>query len=383
MEPFYGGSHKDFADGLQAHSRHTITLKTLPARFWKWRMRGAALHFAATIPDPGSYDLLLTCGLLSLSDLKALWGPEMPPAVLYFHENQLSYPLPEGEKMDYQFGFTDITSALAADGLLFNSRFHRNDFLKNLRPFIARMPEYKPYWAIERIEEKAQILYPGCRFPGPAPEGGAPPLSATPMSGSPARKPPGGRPLIIWNHRWEFDKQPDLFFDALREARRRGLDFELALLGENFQKVPQPFLKAREEFGDRIKQYGWASSREDYIRWLREGDIVISCAIQENFGISVMEALRWGCRPLLPRRLSYPELIPEGFHDEVFYRHDEELAERLCSLLLQYRKDPEAFPLSGLADHAAGFAWDSIIPRYDSFFSSLLKAGRERISAAI
>jgi hypothetical protein len=45
LEPFFGGSHREFARGLVAHSRHQIDLLPLPARFWKLRMRGAALYF--------------------------------------------------------------------------------------------------------------------------------------------------------------------------------------------------------------------------------------------------------------------------------------------------------------------------------------------------
>ncbi|MBW2579340.1 MAG: DUF3524 domain-containing protein, partial [Deltaproteobacteria bacterium] len=33
LEPFYGGSHRDFADGWIKHSRHRFDLFTLPARF--------------------------------------------------------------------------------------------------------------------------------------------------------------------------------------------------------------------------------------------------------------------------------------------------------------------------------------------------------------
>ena len=56
IEPFYGGSHRDFADGWVAHSRHTIELVTLPARFWKWRMRGAALYLVPRIGPVDGYD---------------------------------------------------------------------------------------------------------------------------------------------------------------------------------------------------------------------------------------------------------------------------------------------------------------------------------------
>ena len=35
LEPFFGGSHREFAKGLISHSRHRIDLMTLPARFWR------------------------------------------------------------------------------------------------------------------------------------------------------------------------------------------------------------------------------------------------------------------------------------------------------------------------------------------------------------
>src|SRR6056297_1192505 len=118
LEPFYGGSHKDVADGICRHSRHQMDLYTLPARFWKWRMRGAALYFIQAVNPISDYDALLVSDLMSLSDLKALAGGRLPPALIYFHENQLTYPVAPGEVRDVHFGFTDITSALAADRVL-------------------------------------------------------------------------------------------------------------------------------------------------------------------------------------------------------------------------------------------------------------------------
>ncbi|MCZ6696694.1 MAG: DUF3524 domain-containing protein, partial [Acidobacteria bacterium] len=220
LEPFYGGSHRDFADGWVARSRHDIELRTLPARFWKWRMRGAALYFARKITSPTDYAGLVITDLMSLADLKAIWGPACPPALVYFHENQLSYPLPEGETLDYQFGFTDITTGVTASRVLFNSRFQFDSFFANLSGFIGMMPEYLPRWVVEVIREKSAVLHPGCDFPTGPP--GLEPRDAS--------KPP----LIIWNHRWEFDKRPAAFFRALDAVRERGREFRLALLGENF-----------------------------------------------------------------------------------------------------------------------------------------------------
>jgi len=135
--------------------------------------------------------------------------------------------------------------------------------------------------------------------------------------------------LIIWNHRWEFDKNPADFFNALDAVIERGADFQIALLGENFQVVPEDFIAARERYGNRVVRYGYVESIEKYREWLMRGSIVISTAKQENFGISVIEAVRYGCIPLLPDRLAYPEILPKAFHSDFLYKNQENLIEKL------------------------------------------------------
>lgn len=363
LNPFHGGSHRDFAVGWTEHSRHDIALVTLPPRFWKWRMRGAALHFARTVADPGSYAGLITTDLMSLSDLKALWGASCPSALVYFHENQLSYPLPPGETIDYQFGFTDITTALTAQRILFNSHTHRDAFFAHLPGFLKMMPEYRPLWAIESIRGRAGVLYPGCEFaPGP-----------------PDLEPPdGGRPpLIVWNHRWEFDKRPQDFFAAVDAADRQGMPFRLALLGENFQVVPKEFIAARERYGDRVEQYGYVDSRSEYLRWLQRGALVLSTAGQENFGLSVVEAIRCGCRPLLPKRLSYPELLPERFHADCLYGDRDDLAGRLQALLARPETIRER--REELSAAMGRHAWANAIEEFDAELDRLAELPGDRI----
>ena len=348
LEPFYGGSHRDVADGLVAHSRHRIDLATLPDRFWKWRLRGAALYWARRIKAPQLYDGMLVSSLLSLADLKALWGPRCPPALVYFHENQLSYPLAPGETMDYQFGFTNISTALAAERLLFNSRFHLQAFLEALPEFIRMMPDCRPNWVTQAIAEKSFVAYPGCHFD---------PQTATHFAGN------DHPPLIIWNHRWEHDKNAEAFFQALAAIKKRGLDFEVALLGQTYGRKPPVFEKALSELGERVVQYGHVPSREAYYQWLAGGSVVISTALQENFGIAVVEAVAHGCLPLLPDRLAYPELLPRRFHPEFLYGSQDELETRLAHLLThisEYEHHRRA-----LAAAMAKYAWPNTIHVFD------------------
>ncbi len=318
-------------------------------------MRGAALYLAKKVKNAAEYDGLITSSLMSLSDLRALWGPDCPRALVYFHENQLSYPLPPGETMDYQFGFTDVTTGLVADRVLFNSQTHMDAFFGSLPGFMKMMPEYRPHWVIDQIRAKAAVLYPGCNFPaGPAD------LSPWDLS-----KPP----LIIWNHRWEFDKSPETFFAALESVLSAGFEFRLALLGENFQVVPKPFLTAREKFGERIVQYGYEVSKKKYQDWLKQGVIVVSTAIQENFGISIVEAVRYGCYPLLPNNLSYPELIPAKHHSDCLYSSEEELVEKLRLRL----SEPERYSekRENLATYMERYSWELVINDYDKELEEL------------
>lgn len=362
LEPFYGGSHKTFADQFIAHSPWPVTLETLPARFWKWRMRGAALHFSETVQNPEEYDLLITCGLLSLGDLKMLWGDRCPPAVLYLHETQLSYPLQEGEAFDYQFGFTDITSALAADRILFNSEFHLTEFFNTLPGFIKKMPDTVPKWIIEKIRRKSDVVYPGVHMSFNSHSR----LDKKQPESTESEKRP---PVIVWNHRWEFDKNPDAFFNALIHAENEGADFELIILGEHYRRIPKAFNRGLKALESKIIHSGYVQSREEYKSWLRKGDLVLSTAFQENYGISIIEAVLSGCRPLLPNRLSYPELVPDTYHDRILYDSNEDLNQKLLNLL----QTPEKIPLPELADHFKHHQMKHNINRFFEHINEMFK----------
>lgn len=360
LEPFYGGSHKDFALGFAQHSAHDIEVVTLPPRFWKWRMRGAALHFIREIRDLSRYDLIFATDMMDLADFKGLAGPACPPVILYFHENQLSYPLGPHEKRDFHLGFTNIVSAFAADAVVFNSAFHRDDFFKAAHTLVKQMPDTRPNWMLEKSRENTRVIYPGCRFPAGMAAGRE---KDVPEKDGPEKGRAQDPPLVVWNHRWEYDKNPELFFDALRRLKARGVAFSLALMGEQYEIIPKVFETAVQEFRQEIRVKGFLESAREYRSWLARGRVVVSTAIQENFGISVMEAVAHGCFPVLPDRLSYPELIPEPFRDAVIYGTEKGLDTRLEKILTQ----PEGLVAErrALSEHASGFSWETMIKEYD------------------
>jgi glycosyltransferase involved in cell wall biosynthesis len=98
------------------------------------------------------------------------------------------------------------------------------------------------------------------------------------------------------------------------------------------------FAVMRETFGDKIDRWGYQESRREYESALADADVVISTAVHEFFGISVVEAIAAGAQPLLPRRLAYPEILgPLGSAaDTLFYDGSSgQLVARLESLAVR------------------------------------------------
>jgi glycosyltransferase involved in cell wall biosynthesis len=356
VEAFYGGSHRAFADGLRTHSSHEITLLTLPPGEWRARMRRGAHELAAALDGvPGSFDFVVATDMVDLAAFIALTRRRLGglPVMLYMHENQFTYPRLRGTKLNSWFGQINYLSACAADNVAFNSEFHQTDFLDALRTLERQPNNWLASGAITTIERKSRVLPVGVELDwldalGPRPEA-----------------PAGQPPLIVWNHRWEFDKAPDVFARAMRTLASDGISFRLALAGEPGPN-PSPDLAALSgTLGERVVHRGMLADREAYGRLLLRGDIVVSTARHEFFGIGMVEAMYAGCVPLAPAKYNYPALVPAALHRRCLYTKEAELLERLQSLLAA-RPDPEPIRAS-----AARFAWPRVIVEWDEALESL------------
>jgi len=365
LEPYYGGSHQAFLDTWVQASRHDWTLVTLPARHWKWRMRGSALWWAEKLADTpaGRFDILFTCDMTSVADLRALVPRSLRalPIVCYFHENQLTYPLSPDDWRDYQYAFTNITSALAADAVWFNSRAHLDAFGAATAELLRQMPESVPAGVGEAMRARAAVQYPAV---------------ALSSAGAGRRHRPAGSPLrILWCHRWEFDKNPETFFAVLSRLAQAGAAFEVVLVGEQFRTAPEAFTQGLAELGARVVHAGFVDERSDYEAWLRTSDVVVSTAIQENFGIAVVEAMLAGCVPLLPQRLSYPELLPDWAHASGLYTSADDLLKRLYALCTTERAAWPLDPQVLAAAVAERFEATRQVPRLDDALAAVALRG--------
>ncbi len=320
IDPYHGGSHRALLDGWAERSRHRITPVTLPPYHWKWRMRHAPVtvrdHIRRQGLDRQTWDAVWCTSMLNLAEFLGLAPRAMRrlPAVAYFHENQLAYPVRHSDPRDAHFALTNLTTALAADRVCFNSEHNRDTLLGGLEALLAKMPDHRLPGVLDQIAARSVIVPPGIQLV---------PRRASPLPG-PLR--------VLWAARWEFDKGPDAFFEALSELDRRQVPFRLSVVGEQFGEVPEGFTRAHRVLESHIDHWGYRASRSDYEAVLRASDVVVSTAEHEFFGIAILEAVSAGCVPVVPARLAYPELFPADF---LYDGTTTGLVERLTALARQ------------------------------------------------
>jgi len=493
IEPFYGGSHKQLLDLLerdlftayQAAASPSDASSSLPTRpisrvfslrprKWHWRLASSALHFAATLPRLPNLRVLFCSSMLNLSELGSL-RPDLASAhkVLYFHENQLTYPHqldghPDTERRppakkssrqherSFQVGYAQVLSALVADRVAFNSAFNRDSFLDSVDQLLHRQPtEQRVRGLASVIRAKCCVLYFPVRLideqaatsaqplidtvqsmrahtadstasrPLSADVGGVQPAAmrpeddrppsehseqhdlddeSAPSEGDPTtvaegvlratgqassssssallplkrgREPSGSpspaareaaRPLwVLWNHRWEYDKQPELFFSTLLDLCAAGEDFRVVVLGESYAEVPGCFAAAEGQLraAGRVAHWGYASSRAEYVRLMCQCDVVVSTAVHEFFGVAVLEAVACGCVPLCPDRLAYSELYPR----DCLFRTPAQLRKSLRNMM----RRPHATRVRAAAQRESlqleRFSWRHLRPAYQRLFN--------------
>ena len=372
LEPWFGGSHKRFLTELQRHSAHEIRSVDLAARFWKWRMQGGAVTLAEkarAIVDEGFVpDVIFASDMVNLPAFLALTRDlfATTPTVLFFHENQLTYPLPEGRERDMTYAYINYLSALAADRLVFNSAFHQDEFFSALPDLLRRFPDYTHVGTLPSLRDKSEVLHLGIDLAG---------LDTVRPDAEAQRAREPGPPVLLWNHRWEYDKNPDAFFRTVNRLDDAGVPFRLILAGQTFHEQPSAFESGFRRYADRVLHYGYAETFEDYARLLWRSDVVVSTSVHEFFGVSMMEAIACGCHPLLPNRLTYPELVPRSLHRPllhapVLYDTDDDLFEILKQVL---RGADQRLPASVLREVVEPLAWSRQIDAYDAMLESVAR----------
>jgi glycosyltransferase involved in cell wall biosynthesis len=320
---------------------------------WKWRMHGAPVYMADNVPELEP-DVIVCTDMMDVAAFRGILNQRKihVPVITYFHESQTAYPVSSRDsdkeaKRDHHYTFINFTSALASNEVVFNSVFHKNSFLSAIHELLKRMPDYRLTGKVAEIEAKSQVMYP--------------PLSDE-LFGVREKDESSNIPVILWNHRWEYDKNPEDFFHVLQRLKQNAVRFRLIVCGESFERCPDIFNTSRELFSDELIHWGYASSADEYMNLLRKSDILPVTSYQEYFGYSVTEAIACGVYPLLPDRLVYPEHV--GNRRVLYGQTPDELFSQLLGVIQS--KEYLKHDLSGEMDK---YRWSSWISKYDNLIS--------------
>ena len=253
LQPFFGGSHRNFNEQWITYSQHDWTVLSLPDRHWKWRMRHAPLEFAdqiATLKSQGhTWDAVIGTDMLDVATLKGLVDFKGKPLTVYFHENQFAYPNQSESAADLHFAFTNFTTMVAAGHIWFNSQFNFESTIEGAERLLRRFPDFQPLHRLAAIRDKSVVQSPGVEVP-------CEPVSAKKFSS----------PIVItWAARWEHDKGPDrleALLLALSDHDHLGdqsIDFRINIVGQSYKNQPAAFARIKQIFGDKID--AWVSNR--------------------------------------------------------------------------------------------------------------------------
>ncbi len=346
VEPFYAGSHKYWVDRLVQWLKADIFTFTLPGRHWKWRMSASCVQLAEEVNGSNrDFDIFLVTDMLDVASFKGLLANryQQIPIVLYMHENQVVYPFQTESKdktWDRHYGLINYKSIRCADHIWFNSQFHLDVFFKEMESFLTPFPEGKSLIPkLTDIKNSSVVV----------------PLGIDIELFEEYKGDKSTKPTVLWNHRWEHDKNPDLFFNSLYELSQQGIDFDLIVCGENFSRSPEVFFSMKKKLAKHIIHWGYFEDRVDYIHALWKSTVLPVTSNQEFFGLSVMEAIGCGVQPILPNRLAYSTLYKES--TEIFYQSDLEFQPKLKQVLLG--KAPDSY-----THLAQNFGWNKVAPTY-------------------
>ncbi len=354
VEPWLNGSHQTWAEGFAAHSDHEVQLVGHEGAYWRWRLRGGAVTLAeqsaAVVAEAGPPDVILASSMLDVAAFcghARAWIADTPIA-LYLHETEPARALLTGEAIDDDIAYRNWTSMVAADHIFVNSAFHRDALFDALPELLGRPPDQRHDHLLGAVEARTTLL----------------PVGVDVAAVRAGREVPDdeGAPILLWSHRWDHDKAPELFFRALRRLDHEGVDFRVALAGANARADPREFVEAEERFGARLVHAGHLP-REEYVDLLGRSSVVVSTAVHEFFGVAMVEAMAAGAVPLLPHALSYPEVVPDRFHDKVLYGAYGDMVRRLRDVLDDLAGARAA--VDGLAATMDRFDWEVLAPAYD------------------
>lgn len=149
--------------------------------------------------------------------------------------------------------------------------------------------------------------------------------------------PEGARPRLVCVSRLSPEKGQIGLLIAFAEARRRGLDADLVLVGDGPDRAVLEAEVARLGLEADVTLLG-RKSEQDTLTEVARSDVLVMASFMEGLPVAIMEALALEVPVIAPRITGIPELVEEGVTGCLFTAGKwTELADRMVRLVA----DPE------------------------------------------
>jgi glycosyltransferase involved in cell wall biosynthesis len=352
FEPLYiSGSHEQIARGYIGHSRHNVSFIGRPV-LTNWMdnvLYGSKVLASCVNPSTTDLDGIIATEMSSYGHASTmcqlLWSQKLFLVLLYL-EHEFAWPQSSDAKTVLAvLPMLTLASTAVANKAIFQSKYSFQSFIDGAKKIVTPAE-------VDKIEAKSQIVTAGVDFAA---------LEKHRVEKN------NEIPTILFNHRSDYDKNWPQFLDAVSVLHSEGMKFDLILTGSPDEKGLEKLNDQIVGLQDHIKHVGYVESREEYAKLLWESDIVCSTAIQECFGISVVEAMSCDCFPILPNRLTYPELIPSEYHGRHLFNSFDELVQMLRGAIANHATLKQA----SLRRYMEKFDWSIVAPQLDNIIESV------------
>lgn len=144
---------------------------------------------------------------------------------------------------------------------------------------------------------------------------------------------PPKKPIILFPHRFDIEKRPNIFMDAIevltqRHMPKSPIEFCFCTSRKDLRSNAQWLVDKVDFLSDRLAGTGYSLSirtdlpKKSYYELLASSTCMVSTTIEENFGYCLAESLAVGTRPIVPNAFSHPEIL-DGRGEYLYNSFDE------------------------------------------------------------
>ncbi|MFH1462063.1 MAG: glycosyltransferase [bacterium] len=138
--------------------------------------------------------------------------------------------------------------------------------------------------------------------------------------------------IIVFSHRFDMEKRPNIFMNLIEKLWEKRKDFKVIITTsrEKFRPNSEKLIKQlnNSKFPFEVKEN---LSKAQYYQELSKAKVFVSTTIEENFGYCLLEAIIFGCAPIVPNDFAHLEILE---NDKKFlYNNQREALEKISKML--------------------------------------------------